>query len=258
MSVTELSRKWTVAQARERTYYEQRASSGDVDHEQTYAHSHADFWQGILKRIPEVSFEDSRTYVDVGCGPNSILTFAERGQCTGIDPLMDFYIENFKLPAHVTFHKGKIEDLAPIEERSADVIFSMNNIDHVEDLSVASKTIRRKLKDDGLLVVSVNVVQGKPVIALSRVFDVYKIIDPTHTYHFHSVDEVADAFEGEFELVRHESVEDLSEAMASVKRQRDPSRGLTQNVRRFLKYIKNDLLLKEDLQLLLFKPKKVD
>ncbi len=253
--MTNSSSTWSTAQERERHYYETRAASHE-GHDQVYAEFHAPFWQGILSRLGELEFTDQGVYVDVGCGPNPIVAFIDRGRRVGVDPLMPFYLENFRFPDNFEAHQGTIEQLAPIKDGEADLIFSMNNIDHIQDLPKAAETLRRKLKDTGHLIVSVNIV-GNPVTSLiAKGIDVYRVIDPTHTYHFHSPKEVAAALGNQFELVRYEDIESLSEDMQQRKKQRDKqamtARGV---VRGGLKFVKNDILLRERLFLLLFRPK---
>ena len=63
------SSNWSVAQERERHYYETRAASHG-EKTQVYAEFHAPFWEGILQRLHELTFVDDGYYVDVGCGPN--------------------------------------------------------------------------------------------------------------------------------------------------------------------------------------------
>ena len=253
--MTESSSTWTTAQERERHYYETRAASHEGQ-DQVYAEFHAPFWKGILARLNELKFAEDGVYVDVGCGPNPIVAFIDRGRRVGVDPLMPFYQENFKFPDNFEAHQGTIEDLAPIHDGEADLIFSMNNIDHIQDLPRAAATLRRKLKDTGFLIVSVNIV-GNPITSLAaKAIDVYRVIDPTHTYHFHSPQDVATALAKHFDLVRFEDIEALSEDMQARKKERDKQamtlRGV---VRGGLKFVKNDILLREHLYLLLFKPK---
>lgn len=246
---------WTLAQERERHYYETRAKTHD-DKQQVYAEFHAPFWKGILSRLGELQFRDDGVYVDVGCGPNPIVAFVDRGRRMGVDPLMPFYRDNFVLPPDFEPHEGTIEELAPIADGQADIIFSMNNIDHIKHLPTAVATLRRKLRPDGFLVISVNVV-GNPLTALAaKLVDVYRVADPTHTYHFHSPAEVAQHLASHFDLVRFECIEQLSEEMQERKKERDnqarTARGM---VRQSLKFVKNDIILREKLFLFLFKPK---
>jgi SAM-dependent methyltransferase len=253
--MTDSSSTWTHAQKRERHYYEVRAAAHEA-RDEVYAEFHAPFWTGILDKLSELKYEDDGCYVDVGCGPNPIVTFVPCGRRVGVDPLMDFYRENFTLPAHLETHEGTIEELSPIEDGSADVIFSMNNIDHIKDLPAAARTLRRKLKPSGYLVISVNIV-GNPVASLmAKAVDIYRVVDPTHTYHFHSPKEVVKALSEGFELVRHECIEHLSEEMQERKNQRDHQRTSAKGVvRSGLKFVKNDIILREKLYLLLLRPK---
>ncbi len=253
--MNESSSTWSAAQERERHYYETRAAAHESK-DQVYAEFHAPFWKGILGRLPELVFRDEGVYVDVGCGPNPIVAFVDKGERIGVDPLMPFYQENFVLPPSLKAHQGTIEDLAPVQDGQADIIFSMNNIDHIQDLPRAVTTLRRKLKDDGYLIVSVNIV-GNPLTALvAKGIDIYRLVDPTHTYHFHSPQEVAAQLSAHFRLVRYEDIEQLSEEMQERKKERDKqARTLRGMVRGGLKFVKNDILLRERLHLLVFQPK---
>jgi SAM-dependent methyltransferase len=248
------SSAWSLAQTRERHYYETRAASHEGKNE-VYAEFHAPFWQGILARLTEIQFKPEGLYVDVGCGPNPVVAFVPHGRRVGIDPLMPFYRENFTLPPDFEPYEGTIEQLEPIQDGEADVIFSMNNIDHIQDLPKAAKTLRRKLKDDGFLVITVNVV-GNPLTAMAaKICDVYRVVDSTHTYHFHSPKELAKYLADDFELIRSESIEHLSEEMQERKNQRDKQvTTLKGSVRRLLKVVKNDVILRESLHLFLFRP----
>lgn len=251
----ENSTNWSAAQVRERHYYETRADShAKID--QVYAHFHAPLWQGILSRLREIDFHDDGYYVDVGCGPNPILAFVEKGTRLGIDPLMPFYQERFVFPPGVEVHEGTIEELAPVPDGRADIIFSMNNIDHIKDIQSAVKTLRRKLNPTGYLVISVNIVLSSLARYLSKSVDIYRFVDPTHTYHFHSPEEVAAQLDSHFELVRYECIEALLQDMSRLKEEQDKQAStLRGSIRRALKYLKNDILLREDLYLLLFRAK---
>ncbi len=249
------SSNWSVAQERERHYYETRAASHG-EKTQVYAEFHAPFWEGILQRLHELTFVDDGYYVDVGCGPNPILAFVDKGTRVGVDPLMPFYRENFVLPEGMETHEGTIEELAAVPDGRADVIFSMNNIDHIKDLPSAVGTLRKKLKDSGHLIVSVNVVRSAWASAASKLVDIYKVLDPTHTYHFHSPDEVASHLSSHFELVRHENIDALAQKLEGLKSEADTqARTMKGRVRQWLKYVKNDILLREDLMLFVFRPK---
>ncbi|MCA9171867.1 MAG: hypothetical protein KDB23_29565, partial [Planctomycetales bacterium] len=87
---------------------------------------------------------------------------------------------------------------------------------------------------------------------------IYRIADPTHTYHFHSPQEVAQHLASHFEMVKYEVIEHLSEEMQERKKQRDnQARTMRGMVRSSLKFVKNDIILRESLHLFLFKPKQL-
>jgi hypothetical protein len=112
------------------------------------------------------------------------------------------------------------------------------------------------VKDSGYLVVSVNIVRNPVLSLLAKGVDVYRWLDPTHTYHFHSPSDFASRLASHFDLVRFECIDEIAERMEALKRKQDTQAKTARGtVRRMLKYVKNEVLLREELYLFLFSPK---
>lgn len=252
--MSKATQSWARAQKRERRFYENSARVFSND-SQPYAHFHGEMWTAILAELREIEFLEQGLYVDVGCGPNPIVALIDHGTKIGIDPLMSFYESTFTLPSDVRMEVGTIEEMSQIDDSQADLVFTMNNIDHVRDLRAAVHTMRRKLKPTGTLVVGVNIVGNPLTAALSRLVDIYRLLDPTHTYHFHSPDEFIQALTPEFQLVRYKNIEYISKKMQDTMASRTgKASSIADRVRKALKFLKNDVLLHESYYLFIFSP----
>jgi len=106
--------------------------------------------------IENQSFFDDRVCLDIGCGPKGSLTWLTNARAAlGLDPLADAYTR-FGIDGHrMTYLWGPAEHI-PLPSGYVDVVFSMNSLDHVDDLSAACKEIRRVLKPGGHFIGSLN------------------------------------------------------------------------------------------------------
>jgi SAM-dependent methyltransferase len=110
------------------------------------------------------------TVLDVGCGVSSVLHFVE-GKRFGVDSLADEYSEIYDYPEGITLKKGFGEYL-PFPNNYFDVVFCSNAIDHVTHPKKTINEISRVLKNDGHLVLTVEIFKDK------------KKRDPSHPHSF--------------------------------------------------------------------------
>lgn len=68
--------------------------------------------------------------LDSGCGPHGIIQAVPKGIRVGLDPLMSEYKKIYPIPSDINFLVGVGEHL-PFKDHSIDIIFSINNLDHV-------------------------------------------------------------------------------------------------------------------------------
>lgn len=95
-------------------------------------------------------FADKRI-LDIGCGPRGSLEWADMASLrVGLDPLVNDY---YKLDGGTLFHemhyvRAYSEDM-PFPDETFDFVFSINSLDHVDDLDETIFEIKRVLKVGG-------------------------------------------------------------------------------------------------------------
>lgn len=119
---------------------------------------YADLMLGIAGE-PNDDFLQGKVVADFGCGPRGSLawTSAPRRRF-GIDVLAPAYLEHFGpcMQTHGMEYLPCTEGRIPLPSASVDVLFTINALDHVSDLSSMCKEVLRILKPGGLLVGSFN------------------------------------------------------------------------------------------------------
>ena len=95
---------------------------------------------------------DGKRILDIGCGPRGSLEWADMASLRmGLDPLVNEY---YKLDGGTLFHKmnyvcGYSEDM-PFPDEMFDFVFSINSLDHVDDLEETVSEMKRVLKVGGM------------------------------------------------------------------------------------------------------------
>ena len=131
--------------------------------------SELEFWAGNVERegILQNSFYETfyvsdfkidhedyigKAILDIGCGPRGSLEWADMADLRiGLDPLVNEY---YKLDGGTLSHKmkyvrGYSEDM-PFPDETFDFVFSINSLDHVDDLDETISEIKRVLKIGGI------------------------------------------------------------------------------------------------------------
>ena len=98
--------------------------------------------------------------LDVGCGISTVLHFLP-GRRFGVDPLGDRYKAIYRYPEGIDVRRAYAESL-PFPDRSFDVVFCSNCIDHVTDPVKAISEIERVLRPGGRLVLTCEVFDEDP------------------------------------------------------------------------------------------------
>jgi ubiquinone/menaquinone biosynthesis C-methylase UbiE len=118
-------------------------------------------FQHYFSVIGEPIGTENALWVDVGCGPYSVLLQAPDSVTkVMIDPLMKHYFHHKLVPpgmygARHVFLEGFAEDLALANE-SVDVVLCTNALDHVDNPWVALSELVRILKVGGCLILEVD------------------------------------------------------------------------------------------------------
>jgi len=149
-----MSWKWKLAQKLEfiwwQRYFRKKDTSVYLDWKKRY-------WQDLLeKQSGFLPLPDNSMILDAGCGPSGIFLVLEGNRVDAIDSLLDKYelLPHFQ-PENVswtTFRKLPIEGLK--ETDKYDVIFCLNAINHVNNLSLCYDTLVAALKPNGYLIIS--------------------------------------------------------------------------------------------------------
>ena len=117
-------------------------------------------WKRLLLPYIDKEHYDSFRIIEIGCGPIGIINYINRGQRYGLDSLEGFYKSNNTLTklrnSDVQYLEGTGE-MIPFEENFFDLVIIDNVLDHVYDANAVVQEIRRVLKQDGFLYMTVNV-----------------------------------------------------------------------------------------------------
>ena len=109
-----------------------------------------------MGNITEQSFFDDKICLDIGCGPKGSLTWLHNARAAiGLDPLVEQY-RRFGIGQHRMLYLSCAAEQIPLLSDCVDVVFSMNSLDHVDDVIRACLEIRRVLKRGGYFLGSLN------------------------------------------------------------------------------------------------------
>lgn len=138
--------------------------AGNVEKEGTLQNSfYETFYTSDFNISPEEY--DDKAILDIGCGPRGSLEWADGANVRiGLDPLVNEY---YKLNGGTLFHKmqyvnGYSEDM-PFPDGVFDFVFSINSLDHVDDLDETISEMKRVLKIGGICGIIVDV-NHKPTV----------------------------------------------------------------------------------------------
>jgi len=123
-------------------------------HEYWVRYRHLDDIRAAVPMGPET------TILDVGCGISTVLHFLP-GRRSGVDPLGDRYKAIYRYPAEIDIRRGYAESV-PFPDRSFDVVFCSNCIDHVSEPARAIEEIDRVLRPGGHVVLTCEVFDEDP------------------------------------------------------------------------------------------------
>lgn len=123
------------------------------DENQNFINSHyKDLMLSILN-IDTISIFDNKVVADFGCGPRGSLEWINNAsECIGIDVLANEYIKIFdkSTAKHNMLYVNSTEDYIPLKDNSIDILFTINSLDHVNNLEKMTQEILRILKKNGI------------------------------------------------------------------------------------------------------------
>ena len=149
--------RWKIAQYFELKWW--KAYLGEKDKE-VYLANKKKYWQQQYALISEdVPVNPSHTILDLGCGPSGIYLLFKENMVTAVDPLLDEYERHLGIFSraaypHTTFITSRIEDYQSKE--LFDIVFCMNAINHVADISQGYAKLASCTRKQGKIVVSID------------------------------------------------------------------------------------------------------
>lgn len=108
-------------------------------------------YQHFFTEYFELPFEyyNDKKVLDIGCGPRGSLEWATNtSERVGLDTLADKYVKLEGKNHDMTYVQASAENI-PFPDNYFDVVSSFNSLDHVDDLALSIKEIKRVLKKGG-------------------------------------------------------------------------------------------------------------
>lgn len=112
----------------------------------------------IMGEKDDSSFE-GKVVADFGCGPQGTLVWTDEPKTKiGIDVLATKYFEEFpsELTTHDMIYVQSSENVIPISTNYVDYLITINSLDHVYNLDLIAKELKRILKPNGVLLAGFN------------------------------------------------------------------------------------------------------
>lgn len=154
--------RWQRAQGYERGYWESlgsRIADGSVSQLDWYG------WRAeqLVLKLRSLGLgrltEGHARVLEVGSGPVGVAGFFPAAERLAVDPLEPYYASNATLTAlrnpAVEYRQGSAEAL-PCDSGIYDLAIIENCIDHVRDVSAAMRELKRALRTEGTLYLTVN------------------------------------------------------------------------------------------------------
>jgi ubiquinone/menaquinone biosynthesis C-methylase UbiE len=195
-----MARNWTEAQEQERKFWDSIyvERSKDIS---TYQPITAEVAEAFVIKIMKNFNVDvaslSGVVVDLGCGPyglvKGLVAIDARAaeshieQIIGVDPLIEHYKTYGLFPdsPKVMLKAGQGEQI-PLADQSADFLFCINVLDHVDRPAAVLREMRRVLKPGSCGYVEMHTVAA----VLTPVKAGLKYVDKNHPHHFTEADVV--------------------------------------------------------------------
>lgn len=129
-----------------------------------------------------------KVVADFGCGPRGSLAWlADDAHCIGIDVLLPEYLAEFEedLASHNMSYITCSETFIPLKTNSIDVLYTMNALDHVNNLDAMIRELLRILKPGGHFIGSFNLGE-EATVTEPQTFDREKLQN-TLFHHFETL-----------------------------------------------------------------------
>lgn len=171
--------RWNTAQFHEKEYWDYVKAQISGQNENRIK----EYWGWYLKLFGQcVDLNNKTKILEIGSGPVGIINYINNCEKYALDPLMDYYTDNFKLSKEVRWLQGIGEDI-PFEDDYFDAVISTNTLDHTFNPLAVLKDIKRVLKNQGFLFLTVDCHQ--PFLKRYReIKEIFKKGDKLHPFSF--------------------------------------------------------------------------
>ena len=146
--------RWNIAQAAEIRWWKSYLKDKPVEE---YLDWKTEYWRKLLLEL-NLKLTDPKSILDAGCGPAGIFTILNDHIVTAIDPLLNKYqdLAHFDPSMYpwTRFQQQSLEELDV--EHVYDVVFCLNAINHVSDISTSMNNLVRAIKPGGVLILSID------------------------------------------------------------------------------------------------------
>lgn len=145
-------KRWGVAQKSEKEFWEKDWKK-DLKKNENLPKEYWNYHKKILFNY--IKFSNAKRVLEIGGGASPFINYIPSSKKYSLDPLMDYFVKNFKLPRGIKYIKGKGEKL-PFKDKFFDLVIITNVIDHVHNYKEVLSEIRRVLKKSGVIYLSVD------------------------------------------------------------------------------------------------------
>jgi len=202
--------RWKIAQNSEEEFWK-KFKTEELSHEKYSKKAKI-----LSKKWAEfIKINKNTKILQIGCGPLDLINFLDRMKKYSIDPLADYYKEQFNIRYKETnLIKGVGENL-PYEDKFFDIVLLPNVLDHTIDPKKVLSEIKRVLKDGGILYFDVYFYQ-KGFLQIANIWKSLKkvlkkeIFNPAHPHMF-TLKETKKLLSKEFLIVFEEIGRDIGE-----------------------------------------------
>ncbi len=154
----QMTLRWKIAQWFELQWWRKYLRNKDKE---AYLLWKKNYWLELLHRISaSVQIDDSKSVIDLGCGPAGIFIALPKNAVTAVDPLLNQYEAQtrfFKRAdyPHTLFIQNSIEGF-DAGSKKYDLVFCMNAINHVADIHSGYEKLKEVCSEQGTIVVSID------------------------------------------------------------------------------------------------------
>jgi SAM-dependent methyltransferase len=180
--------RWKTAQRYEQGFWASQAeqiAAGATSQLDWYKWRSDQLTQRLVRCNLGALTEGAARVLEVGGGPVGVATFYPSKRAVLVDPLESFYGSNEVLRKlrnpHAEYVSGRGESL-PVETGDFDLVIIENCIDHVQDADGVMRELKRALRPDGVLYLTVNC-RSKTGYVVHRTLSSLRL-DPGHPHTF--------------------------------------------------------------------------